>query len=827
MPYTDIKFVKRTARIVDFEGETLWEREVEVPDTLSEQSVNIIADKYLHSRGDGSLKDMIDTVSERIAESGFEQGYFDTEEDKKGFCDLLKWIQITGVAGFNSPVYFNVGTKKFPQVSACFINGMEDTMESITDLAKREAKIFQNGSGSGVDYSVLRSSKEPVKKGNNASGPVSFLKVHDTLAGEVKSGGVVRRAARMAVLDITHPDIVDFIKIKSHEEEKIRALAQAGIEPFITTRLEDEVYFQNTNLSVRMDKSFLAAAEKKEDWDLLAKDGSVIATINAAVLMDLIAQGAWESAEPGVHFKDNINAWNTVPHKGRIESSNPCSEFMFLNDSACNLAAINLVKLFYKQPKNPWNFVQEYIVEKVIQCMTWAMDILVETGTYPNKKIEKTSHKARPLGLGFSDLGSYLMLKGVAYGSERGRQAAKEVMNTIASHAHLASSEIAEKMGSYSWFDKVNHMKIVQMHKEAAAKYGLDTNAWDRVMERGVLRNAQLTLLAPCGTMGFLLDNATTGIEPIFSHVSYKNLQGGGQMKLVNRYLNEALKNMGYGPAVFENDQLSFQVKPNDANVFATASGIHWKDHLKMMAAVQPFLSGSISKTVNMPKDCEPDDIKKCYYMAHELGLKSVIIYRDGSKNGQVLTTKKVEQEPITEIEKVPVVERQPLPKDRLGGTHKFVINGEMKGYLTWSVYENGKLGEVFVNIAKEGSTLSGLLDSMATMVSVSLQYGVPLFEIVDKMIHRRFEPSGMTNNPEIRFADSIVDYIFKYLGMKFLNPEECALLGLHVSDNKMKEFRTESQIGSSVCPKCGLPLRRLGTCEQCNNCSYSGGSCS
>lgn len=823
MPYRNIKWATRTAQVVNHLGEVLWSKEVEVPENMSENAVNVVADKYLcnRAREPRSLRAMIDSVSDTIAKNGMDQGYFDSSKEAKKFADWLKWIQVSGVAGFNSPVYFNVGQQDEPQVSACFINGMEDHMSSITDLASREAEIFKNGSGSGVDYSVLRSSKEPVGQGGNASGPVSFLKAHDTLAGEIRSGGVVRRSAKMAVLDVSHPDIKEFIGIKDHEEKKIRALAAAGIEPYIADRLEDEVSFQNTNLSVRMDRGFLSAVERGESWQLIAKDGSVIEEVDAQSLMDMIADHAWSSAEPGVHFSDRINEWNTVSHIARIEASNPCSEFMFVNDSACNLAAVNLVRLFYKQPENPWGLSGKDLVRKVIHTMIWAQDILVDMAKYPNAKIEKNSHSARPLGLGFTDLGSLLMLNGAGYDTPEGRRLASECMNTISSEAHLASCDLADKLGAYEWFDEDTHLSVIEKHRAAATGAGLPDDNWAEVLQRGQLRNAQLTLLAPCGTMGFLLDNVTTGIEPIFSHVSYKNLVGGGQLKLVNRYLDEALHNLGYDAAnISETGDLDFTIKEEHIPVFMTAGQISWRGHLAMMAAVQPFLSGSISKTVNMPSDSSPEDIKECYFQAWKWGLKSVIVYRDGSKSGQVLSSSSAREEKVSRC-----CEREKMPDDRLGGTHKFTIGGQVKAYLNWSAYEDGRLGEIFVKIAKEGSTLSGLMDALATVVSVALQYGVPLEDLVDKMTHRRFEPSGMTSNPDIRFADSLIDYIFRYLGLKFLGDDNLAELGLAKTGETVKG--AVEQIGVGICPKCGNPLRRLGSCEHCSNCGFNGGSCS
>ena len=1090
MPYRSIRWKKTVAEIIGSDGKVLFSKDVTMPSDLSDQAISIIAEKYLcnSARPDTSLQQLFDRVSDTIAEQGMKQGYFDNTAEQKDFADWLKWIQVHRLAGFNSPVYFNVGLHDFPQSSACFINGLVDSMDGIAELGMREANIFKNGSGSGVDYSVLRSSKELVQLTGNASGPVSFLKVHDTFAGEIRSGGVVRRSAKMAVLDVSHPDIIPFIRVKQHEENKLRVLSAAGVQPYLSTTLSDEVSYQNTNLSVRMSGDFIKAACNGDMWPLIGQEGQVIEEVSASSLMDEIADNAWSSAEPGLHFRDNINKWNTVPHLGDIDASNPCSEFLFINDSACNLSALSLVNLFLQQPT--CTFREEYnrdeLIQKVIETMITAQDILVDYSKYPDEKIRRNSHRCRPLGLGFTDLGSYLMLIGMAYGSDEGRDEAGRLTSAISAEAHLASTMLAKRLGSYEDFNAEHHIDVVRMHRDAAKERGYPVDVWEQVIESGMLRNAQLTLLAPCGTMGYLLDNITTGIEPIFSHVSYKNLAGGGQLKLTNRYFPEALLNMGYAP----NEDGSWDIKEKHKDIFACAGEIDWQDHIGMMAAVQPFLSGSISKcvcrsticltaegmfrlgdlvgdmepdtftpvtvdvasiygldkadqfyyggmkdtrrlelvdgriiegtpnhrvmvvvqdeiswkrldeitqddyvaiqigqemfgqtmldagtasyygyalatgsidqipsdvlaatradvlsflqgfllhspnsddcyimpndqvardimtilgnfgylcqiekdlltiygpsdmgirtslapskyhkhflpvfeenildnhrwfcikvgsinrgrrevcdfqipeshafignsminhnTVNMPESVTPDDIKQCYRESHELGLKSVIVYRDGSKTGQVLKTTSGEED--LEVEEVghTSCERVPLNDERKGGTHKFTI-AQTKGYLTWSEYEDGRIGEIFIRIAKEGSTLSGLIDALATVASIALQYGVPLSTLVDKMMHRKFEPAGITRNKDLRFADSIVDYVFRYLGSKFLTPDELIDLGLISKSDQSAETTGQmvSKPSDSLCLVCGMPLRRLGTCDTCVSCGYSGGACS
>jgi len=820
MPYTGINWVTTDQKLVNKDGHVIWEALVEFPDYFSDTAKTVVSEKYLHNsakKPERSLRQLIDRVSDQITEKGLDAGYFKNSEEADSFNYYLKFFQVHQYFAFNSPVYFNAGLEDKPQLSACFIGKMDDHMQSITDAGSQEAQIFKSGSGSGMDYSSLRSSLESVRDAGCASGPVSFLKGHDTFAGVIRSGGVVRRSAKMAVLRVDHGDIIDFITVKAHEENKLRILEQAGISPFFKdSELSDEVSFQNTNLSVKMDKVFLDAVKGDLEWNLIGKNGQTLETIKAADLMQTIGESAYLSGEPGVHFTDTINDWHVSPKHGKINSSNPCSEFFYLDNSACNLVSLNLVNCLYEDYKHPLEITN--LFEKVVEICIIAQDIICGYASYPTEKIRQISINHRPLGLGFTNLGGLLMLSGIPYNSSEGRRVAGKITNRLTSTAYKISAKLAKLLGAYAAYDEEDHYRVIKKHLESAKLEGYNTRIWEDLIERKLpFRNAQVSLLAPTGTISFLMDAATLGIEPEYLLTRFKNMVGGGVLKIVNNVLEESLANLGYSPKICEQylETGKLNISEKHLQVFRCANEIHYEDHLLMMAACQPFLSGSISKTVNMPNSATTQDIIDLYFRAYELGLKSVIVYRDGCKVNQVLT----------EVSKPNTGKRKALPDDRPGGTHKFVINNSVKGYINYSTYEDGELGEFFTRIAKEGSTFSGFLDTIATLTSIALQYGVPLEDLVNKMINRRFEPSGITQNSDIRFTHSIVDYIFKYLGIKFLSEEDKKSLGLVKDEGPEQVEMTISD--ASLCPECGSQLRRLGSCEQCTTCGYSGGSCS
>ncbi|CUS82082.1 ribonucleoside-diphosphate reductase class II [Candidatus Kryptonium thompsonii] len=879
-PFDEIQWEIRDAVITNERGEVVFEQKgVEVPAFWSMLATNIVVSKYFHGQvgtpeREYSVKQLIERVARTITNWGIRDGYFASDEDADIFYNELAYLLVNQYASFNSPVWFNVGIEEKPQASACFINSVQDTMESILELVKTEGMLFKYGSGTGTNFSTLRSSKEKLSGGGIASGPVSFMRGFDAFAGVIKSGGKTRRAAKMVILNVDHPDIIDFIKSKAEEEKKAHILIKAGYDPGFNVPggAYDSVQFQNANHSVRVTDEFMKAVLEDKEWHTrYVTTGEICDTYRARDIMRMIAEAAWLCGDPGMQFDTTINNWHTCPNTGRINASNPCSEFMFLDDTACNLASLNLMKF----RKEDGSFDVEAFRHAVDVLIT-AQEIIVDNASYPTKAIEKNSYDYRPLGLGYANLGALLMSLGLPYDSEPARAYAAVITAIMTGEAYRQSALIAKEMGPFrgyelnrepmlgvirkhmSYVDKIDKSLIPEELYESAKKI------WSETYELGQkygYRNSQVTVIAPTGTIGFMMDCDTTGIEPDIALVKYKKLVGGGFLKIVNNTVPLALKKLGYTDKQIEeivnyidkNDTIEGapHLKPEHLPVFdcafKPAKGkrfIHYMGHVKMMAAVQPFISGAISKTVNMPNDVTVDDVMQLYIDAWKMGLKAIAIYRDGSKGTQPLSTsiddeKKTSAGEEKKVEFKPV--RRRLPDERNSITHKFSVAGH-EGYITVGMYPDGTPGEIFITMSKEGSTLSGLMDAFATAISLALQYGVPLKVLVDKFSHMRFEPSGFTNNPEIPIAKSIIDYIFRWLGKKFLKPEEQPsnvdhtdiLNEIHLSQEKVV-LRSETlekyekqifeiQSDAPPCPSCGAIMQRSGSCYVCPNCGSTSG---
>ncbi len=796
-PFDEIEWELRDAVIGDPAKPAFEQYGVEFPKSWSQNATNIVAQKYFRGRlgtdqRESSVKQMISRVAGTIAGWGRDGGYFASDSDADAFEAELTHILLHQKAAFNSPVWFNVGFEEHPQCSACFILSVEDTMESILDWNTKEGQIFRGGSGSGINLSNIRGSVEHLSKGGLASGPVSFMRGADSWAGTIKSGGKTRRAAKMVVLDVDHPDIEDFIWCKAKEEKKANALRDAGFDMSIDGDGFTSIQYQNANNSVRVSDAFMEAVEADADWDLLArKDGSTTKTVKARDLMAQIAEAAWQCADPGVQYDTIINDWHTCPESGRINASNPCSEYMHVDDSACNLASINLMK--FRRADGSFD-TEEF--EHTVDTVFLAQEIVVSPSSYPTEKIGENARAFRQLGLGYANLGALLMSDGVPYDSDEGRNIAGAITALMTGRGYRKSAEIAAAVGTYEAYppNREAHNNVMRMHRDASYKLDADgvkgelvsaaQRSWDEAVEFGDehgYRNAQATVLAPTGTISFLMDCDTTGIEPDFSLVKFKELVGGGSMTIVNRTVPMALDALGYSQSEIEqieayiNDKNTIVGAPGlkDAHlpVFDVAVGeraISHMGHIKMMAAAQPFLSGAISKTVNLPQTATVDDIAEAYTEGWKHGLKALAIYRDGSKTAQALRTdaqKGVEEE-VTETAKP---ERRKMPKTRESVTHKFSIAGH-EGYITAGRYEDGSVGEIFLtDIGKEGSTLRGMMNAFATAISIGLQYGVPLETFVKKFSYMRFDPEGITGNPEIPFAKSMPDYIMRWLASRFI----------------------------------------------------------
>ena len=900
-PFDEIDWELRSAVIANERGELVFEqRDVEFPKFWSQQATNIVVSKYFRGligspERERSVKQLIGRVVDTITLWAREQGYFASEDDLQAFSDELKHLLVYQKGSFNSPVWFNCGFEKQPQCSACFINSVQDTMESILTLAKTEGMLFKFGSGTGSNLSAIRSSREVLAGGGTASGPVSFMKGFDAFAGVIKSGGKTRRAAKMVILNAEHPDVVEFINCKVEEEKKAWALIDAGYDGSFTGPAYASVFFQNSNNSVRVTDEFMRAVLDDGEWQTRSvTSGEVMDTYKARDLMRMIAEGTWVCGDPGMQFDTTVNDWHTCPETARINASNPCSEYMFLDDSACNLASINLMK--FVDADGEFDAVS---FQKACETFITAQEILVDNASYPTKSIERNSHDYRPLGLGYANVGALLMSRGLPYDSDAGRDYAAAITAVMHGAAYAQSSRVARDHGGpFPGYAKNRDAMLRVMRKHRAALKDIDrTNVpkplfdrakavWDECVELGEqhgYRNAQATVLAPTGTIGFMMDCDTTGVEPDIALVKYKKLVGGGLMKIVNNTVPMALGKLGYTAAevkdiigyIDEHETIEGapHLKDKDLPVFDCAfkpaqgvRSIHYMGHIKMMGAVQPFISGAISKTVNVPKAATVEEIEQAYIDAWRIGAKAVSIYRDGSKRTQPLNTSKDKTgaHGVTaggsgaEVAEVVAPRRRKLPDERQSITHKFDISGH-EGYITVGLYEDGQPGELFLTMAKEGSTISGFADAFAQAISYALQYGVPLQDLVDKFSHVRFEPSGMTRNPDIRFAKSIVDYIFRWLAAKFLSAEAQYNAGLnvpaaattpeqlvldvqrtvvskepssgtvelkgHAPTPVVSKFAAiQNQEDAPPCTTCGSIMVRSGACYKCANCGTTSG---
>ncbi len=827
-PYEELEWETRDAIIGDPQAEggpAFEQRGVEFPKTWSQNATNIVAQKYFRGKPDSperetSVKQMVSRVADRIAEVGREQGYFATDEDAEAFDAELTSILVNQKAAFNSPVWFNVGWKDpgSEQASACFILSVEDDMDSILSWNTKEGIIFKGGSGSGINLSKIRGSMEHLSKGGIASGPVSFMRGADSWAGAIKSGGGTRRAAKMVVLDVDHPDIEKFIWCKADEEKKAAALKAADFDMRLDSDAFSSVQFQNANNSVRVTDEFMEAVANDDDWDLIARtDGTPIKTMKARELMDQIADAAWQCADPGIQYDTTINRWHTDPNTGPITASNPCSEYMSIDDSACNLASLNLMK--FRNEDGTFN-VDDFT--HAVDIVFLAQEILVGFSSYPTEQITENARAFRQLGLGYANLGALLMSEGMPYDSDEGRALAGSITALMTGRGYRMSAQVAGSMGPYDGYEvnREPHNQVMRMHQAAAYEITDELveepllhaarESWDEAVALGEqhgYRNAQATVLAPTGTISFLMDCDTTGIEPDFSLVKFKELVGGGQMKIVNGSVNLALETLGYNES--EIGQIDAHInehntiigapglKDEHLEVFDVAVGersISHTGHIDMMAAAQPFLSGAISKTVNLPESATISDIADAYSDGWRKGLKALAIYRDGSKTAQALKTdageKKSEPAEATNLEGAPPAPaRTRMPQERESITHKFRI-GMQEGYITAGKYPDGSVGEIFLtDIGKEGSTIKGLMNAFATAISIGLQYGVPLEVFVNKFSYVRFEPEGITTNTEIPFAKSMPDYIMRWLASRFVDDTDyLEALGIMTDEVRAKK---------------------------------------
>ncbi len=907
-PFDEIEWDRRKASITDEKGGILFEQDqVEVPASWSMLATNVVASKYFYgepgtAERETSVRQLIHRVARTIADWGLADGYFETPEDAEIYYDELVWLCLNQYGAFNSPVWFNCGLHheygigkgsnagnyhvdpktgmvdraptpyEYPQCSACFIQSVDDSMEAIMELARSEAMLFKFGSGTGTDLSTIRSSREKLSGGGAPSGPLSFLKVYDAIASVVKSGGKTRRAAKMNTLKDRHPDIKEFIEAKSTEERKAWALIDAGYSGDFNGEAYGSIAFQNENLSVRLSDAFMEAALNDEPWQTHwvtdpKKPGPVYP---ARELLRGIADGTWTCGDPGVQFEDTIQRWHTCKTTGPINASNPCSEYMFLDDSACNLASLNLMKFVDEK-----GVFDTHRFQRAVEIFITAQDILVDRASYPTAQIALNSHRYRPLGLGYANLGALLMSMGLPYDSEEARGMAGALTAIMHGRAYAHSARLARILGPFAAFDRNRDpmLDVVEQHLQAVKAIGPGAPAallhdakrcLTDALEAGRLhgfRNAQVTVLAPTGTIGFLMDCDTTGVEPDIALVKYKLLAGGGMLKIVNRTVPGALARLGYSREqiddivghIEENDTIEGAPHIEEPHLpvfdcaFKPLNGsrhIHYLAHIRMMAAVQPFLSGAISKTVNMPTQATVEEIMETYVEGWRLGLKAIAIYRDGCKRSQPVTTGKEEPAPTGAGEEP---RRRRMPATRHSLTHRFEIAGH-EGYLTVGLYENGDPGELFITMAKEGSTIGGIMDCFGTAISLCLQYGVPLQALVEKFAHTRFEPSGFTKNPAVPIAKSMTDYIFRWLEHEFIQGrdreptepaphreapvepaaarrahtitiQELAHIPRHV-DDQFKHFMQDAP----VCDHCGSITVRNGACYRCHNCGNSMG---
>jgi len=873
-PFDVAAWERRSAVIQDEKGRVVFEQhEVEMPAGWSQLATNVVVSKYFRGaigspEREVSVRQMIGRVVRTIRGWGEAQGYFATPADADVFADELTHLLLEQKASFNSPVWFNVGIEAHPQCSACFILSVDDTMESILGWYRNEGIIFKGGSGSGVNLSRIRSSREPLAGGGTASGPVSFMKAADASAGVIKSGGKTRRAAKMVIINADHPDVVDFVRCKEEEEKKAWALIDAGYDASLDGPAYGSVFFQNANNSVRATDEFMQAAVDGKPWQTrFVLGGEVCETMPARDLLRAIAEATHICGDPGMQFDTTINDWNTCAKTGRINASNPCSEYMHLDNSACNLASLNLLKFLGEGG--------EFDVEgfrHAVDVLITAQDILVDNSSYPTEPIGANARAFRELGLGYANLGAVLMSLGLPYDSEGGRQYAGAITAVMCGEAYLQSARIAGQLGPFAGYEVNREPMLGVIAKHRAQTHKLDSTfvplelltaartVWDEAYAAGRehgIRNSQATVLAPTGTIAFMMDCDTTGVEPDIALVKYKKLVGGGMLKIVNTTVPRALKRLGYESRevqeiveyIDEHDTIEGAPHLKDEHLpvfdcaFKPARGqrsIHSLGHLRMMGAVQPFISGAISKTINMPNEATVDEIMDAYIAAWRLGVKAVAIYRDGCKRTQPLNTSKSEKA----VEATPVVEARPvrkrLPQDCRSIRHKFDIAGH-EGYIHVGLFDDGGPGELFIKIAKEGSTISGLMDTIGILTSMALQYGVPLDVLVSKFSHVRFEPSGFTKNPEIPLAKSLIDYIFRFLGAKFLSPDQHVAVGLGLPDrgestdraaatalaaidHVVEELGFSPQSDAPSCADCGSIMIRNGSCYKCLNCGATSG---
>jgi ribonucleoside-diphosphate reductase alpha chain len=878
-PFDEIEWEIRDAFIPGKDKPVFEQKGVEFPKFWSQTATNIVAQKYFRGRmtspeRETSVRQMIGRVVDTVVKWGQDGGYFADEEESDTFEAELKAILVNQLAAFNSPVWFNVGFEEKPQCSACFILSIEDSMDSILDWIRREGIIFRGGSGSGINLSKLRSSQEQLSKGGHASGPVSFMRGADASAGTIKSGGKTRRAAKMVILDIDHPDVEEFIWCKAKEEDKVRVLEAAGYDMSLNSPDWASIQYQNANNSIRVTDAFMDAVEKGDEWNLTARtDGTVVETVPARDLLKQAAEAAWRCADPGVQYDTTINAWHTCPNSGRINASNPCSEYMHLDDSACNLASLNLMKFRREDGE-----LDVEAFEHAVDTVFLAQEILVGYSSYPTPEIERNAKAYRQLGLGYANLGAVLMARGLPYDSDEGRAYAAAITALMTGRAYRKSAEIAARMGPFAGYQPNAGAMIGVIAKHRAAVGNIEhassvpndlltaaRQSWDDALDVGEVagyRNAQATVLAPTGTISFMMDCDTTGVEPDFSLVKSKKLVGGGEITIVNKTVPMALDKLGYAPE--EIDQMVAYIderntvvgapsmKAEHYPVFDCAIGdraIHYMGHVKMMGAVQPFISGAISKTVNLPETVTVDEVSDLLSDAWKLGVKAIAIYRDNCKVAQPLS-KKGGAEAATPP--APKEERKRLPDDRTEIGRKFKV-GDYEGYIHVGLYDDGTPGDIFVDIAKEGTTLAGLMNSFMISVSLGLQYGVPLEVYVSKFAHMRFEPSGMTNDADIRVAKSIVDYVFRWMGKRFLDTDKQAELGIMSPEVKARLAQAHSVLESGSdaapgesddapasppgqtalfnswedaieCAKCGGRMVRTGSCYTCRDCGQNTG---
>ncbi len=874
-PFDAVEWERRTALIGNEKGTTIFrQNDVEVPKNWSQTATNIVASKYFHGKPgsperEGSVRQLIARVVNTIVRWGEEGGYFADNASRDAFKDELTHLLVEQKMAFNSPVWFNVGVQSKPQCSACFINSVQDNMESIMGLTRTEGMLFKWGSGTGTNFSALRGSKETLSGGGIASGPVSFMKGFDAFAGVIKSGGKTRRAAKMVILNVDHPDIVEFIECKHKEETKAHALIRAGYDSAIDGEAYTSIFFQNANHSVRVSDDFMRAVEQDKDWwTKNVTDGQPAEKLRARDLLYKMAESTWHCGDPGMQFDTTVNRWHTCKTTARINASNPCSEYMFLDDTACNLASLNLMKFVASSGQFD---VEAY--KHAVDVTITAQEILVDFASYPTPRIAENSHNFRPLGLGYANLGALLMSMALPYDSDEGRDVAGAVTALMCGEAYAQSARVAERMGPFPGYavNREAMIDVIRMHRDSMR--GINPahvqpdlllaaqHSWDDALKLGEehgFKNSQVTVLAPTGTIGFMMDCDTTGIEPDLALVKYKKLVGGGLIKIVNNTVPQAMIKLGYTPeqtseiVAYIDKHSTAEGAPHfkaehlpvfDCSLAPAGGGrsISWTGHVKMMAAAQPFLSGAISKTINMPEESTIEDIMDAYMEAWKLGLKAVAIYRDNSKKSQPLNAggekkDKASDSSVTAVaaavatsviepmqrELFARAQREKMPAERASVTHKFSVGGH-EGYITVGLYEDNRPGEVFIKMSKEGSTLSGVMDGLALTISIGLQYGVPLKVFVDKLLNTRFEPSGITANANIRFVSSVLA-LPEVIATAPMQSTLAMPPAIKASEPSSSRTPSNAHEGAPTCSECGMLMVPNGACYKCENCGSTSG---